>query len=1063
VTNQGYHRFPAIHGDRVYFVSEDDIWRVPASGGSPTRLTAGLGEMGKMAVSPDGSWLAVTAREEKHTEVYVTPATGGPLRRVTYLGAECEVRGFTPEGEILFTSNAHQPFARMLWMFHVRPEGGEPQCYSFGPALDCSFGPSGGMVLGRNTTDPARWKRYRGGRVGKLWIDDQGQGQFRRMLADLNGNIASPMWIGNRIYFVSDHEGIGNIYSCNTTGTDLRRHTNHKEYFARWASTDGRRIVYQCGGDLVLFDPGSARGCKVDIQWHGPSTQTQRRFVRVERFLEDFTIHPDGHSLAIDCRGKPLTLGFWEGAVTQHGIREGVRYRLPQWLSDRKTIAVVSDASGEERLEILREDGSSDRLEDLDIGRTVTMAASPVSSLAALTNHRRELLLIDIEAKTLARLDQSFYRRIEHIAWSPDGAWLAYDFATSRETAAIKLCEVATRGAFLATTPEFRDFAPAFDPGGKFLYFLSHRAFDPVYDSLYFDLNFPRSVKPCLLILSREEDSPFVPKVRPVSEERKANSPAEDVKKLRVDADGIQHRILAFPVSDGIYRQIAGLQGKVLFTSFPLTGSLNSDWTSKDLKGGDLQCFDFSSHKCETILKNVAWFATNRDASTLVYRTGNRLRAVNATGKIEAPANDAPSRETGWIDLSRVKLSVEPRAEWKQMFRDIWRLQREYFWVEDMSGVDWQRVFERYQPLLDRVSTRSEFSDLVWEMQGELGTSHAYELGGDYRPAPEMPLGHLGADFVFDVDAGCYRVAHIVTGDSWDTQHDSPLNAPGVAIKPNDRLLAVAGRPLGLDLVPESQLVHQSGAAVELTVADADGSNVRHVTVTTLKSDMPARYREWVEKNRRFVHEQSNGRTGYIHIPDMGPRGYSEFHRYYSLEAERESVIIDVRYNGGGHVSSLILEKLNRKPLGFDFSRWGVPVPYPPESVLGPIVAITNEHAGSDGDMFSHAFKMLKLGPLIGKRTWGGVIGISPRHRLVDGSVTTQPEYSFWFKDVGWGVENYGTDPDIDVDITPQDYSKGRDIQLERAIDLILKALEGYRPQLPDISNRPRLPLPEFL
>jgi tricorn protease len=396
------------------------------------------------------------------------------------------------------------------------------------------------------------------------------------------------------------------------------------------------------------------------------------------------------------------------------------------------------------------------------------------------------------------------------------------------------------------------------------------------------------------------------------------------------------------------------------------------------------------------------------------------------------------------------------------MYRDVWRLQREFFWVEDMSGVDWLRVYERYRPLVDRVSTRSDFSDLIWEMQGELGTSHAYEFGGDYRPPPNMTLGKLGAEFQFDHEAGCYRIARIIHGDPWESDQNSPLRAPGTGVAEGDRLLEVRGRALTENAVPESHLVGHAGVPVELTVAGSDGSSIRRVTVTTVADETPARYREWVEAKRRTVHERTAGKTGYVHIPDMGPRGYSEFHRYYSLEAERDSLIIDVRYNGGGHVSSLILEKLARKRLGYDYSRWGAPVPYPPESVLGPMVAVTNEHAGSDGDMFSHAFKMLKLGPLVGKRTWGGVIGISPRYRLVDGSITTQPEYSFWFSDAGWKLENYGAVPDIEVEITPQDYAAGQDPQLDKAIELILAAMRENPPRVPEAASRPRLPLPNL-
>ena len=1066
MSNQGYYRFPAIHQNTVYFVAEDDIWSVPDEGGVPRRLTAGLGEMGKMAVSPDGQWLAVTAREEKHTEVYVAPASGGPLRRLTYLGADCGVRGFTPEGEITFTSNAGQPFLRAMWMYHLPLAGGQPRQYPFGRANDLSFGPGGRMVIGRNTGDLARWKRYRGGTTGRLWVDYMGNGEFQPLLDQLESNIACPMWIGDRIYFLSDHEGIGNIYSASAGGTDVRRHTDHEQYFARWAATDGTRIVYQTGGNLHVFDPASGDDRRIEIEWHGPATQTQRKFVRSEDYLDGYHVHPAGHSIALDVRGKAMTLGFWDGPVIYHGTPDGVRYSHPQWLYDGKAIVTVSDGAGEERIELFHESGTVRRLEQIDLGRVVTMLASPTSPQIAVTNHRQELLLVDVDTETVKRLDHSGYRRITDLAWSPDGAWLACDFGTSPETTAIKVFQIATGRHFLATSPEFRDFAPSFDPEGKYLYFLSHRSFDPVYDSYYFDLGFPRSIKPCLVVLSADEISPFVAKPKGFSEEAPSAKQQGDrptvPPKVRVDAEGIENRVLAFPVPEGLYRQIAGLPGKVLYTSFPIKGALNQNWGVRDLKGGDLVCYDFHTQTSEALASDVLGFEISNDGSTLLYRSGKRLRAVNAAAKIEKPSDDKATRQSGWVDLSRIRVSVSPRAEWKQMFRDIWRLQRDYFWSEDMSGVDWGHVLDRYSPLLDRVATRSEFSDLVWEMQGELGTSHAYEIGGDYRPAPEMPLGYLGADLSFDPAAGCYRIRHIVEGDSWDPEQSSPLLAPGANVHDGDRLLAINGRALSADIVPQSLLVNHWGVPIELTVANADGSNIRRVTVKTMRSESAARYREWVETNRRIVHEKTKGRAGYVHIPDMGPRGYAEFHRYYLLEAERPGLIIDVRWNGGGHVSQLILEKLGRKRVGYDFPRWGYPVPYPEASVLGPMVALTNEHAGSDGDMFSHVFKLMKLGPLVGRRTWGGVIGINPRHRLADGSMTTQPEFSFWFEDVGWGVENYGTDPDIDVEITPQDYTAGRDPQLDKAIGLVIGSLERNPPQVPDGSKRPRLPLPQL-
>jgi tricorn protease len=392
------------------------------------------------------------------------------------------------------------------------------------------------------------------------------------------------------------------------------------------------------------------------------------------------------------------------------------------------------------------------------------------------------------------------------------------------------------------------------------------------------------------------------------------------------------------------------------------------------------------------------------------------------------------------------------------MLREVWRLQRDQFWVEDMSGVDWEAVYRRYEPLLERVATRGELSDLIWEMQGELGTSHAYESGGDHRRPPAIALGYLAAELRLAEDGESYEITHIVAGDPWDAGADSPLHAVGAEVKVGERIVAVNGQPVSRERPPQALLVHQAGVKVELTLASGAGptATIRTVLIGTLTDEVPARYREWVERNRAWVHEKSGGRVGYFHLPDMMSAGFAEFHRYFTAECDRDALIVDVRYNRGGHVSQLLLEKIARKRIGYDIARWSRPSPYPNEAVAGPVVALTNEHAGSDGDIFSHAFKLMGIGPLVGTRTWGGVIGIWPRHKLVDGTETTQPEFSFWFNDVGWGIENYGTDPQVEVDNAPQDAMNEKDRQLETALETALELVERSKGK-PEFGARPNL------
>jgi tricorn protease len=1073
--SRGYLRHPTLHGDAVIFVSDDDLWRVslkgrpegehrgaqregrPMStqGGIARRLTASVSELAYPCISPDGRHVAFVGRDEQHPEVYVMDADGGPARRMTWLGPDVIVRGWTPEGLILFVSTYGQPFFRNYRAFTLDPAGGLPQLVPLGQVNHLAFGPRGRRVVGRNTADPARWKRYRGGTAGHLWVDARGNGEFARLA--LPGNVTSPMWLGERIFYLSDAEGMGNLYSCTPQGGDIRRHTDHDDYYARHAQTDGTRIVYQSGGELYLFDPARDTTTRLDVALPSHRSQAARRFVDAAAHLEEVHPHPEGHSAAVITRGKLFTFPLWEGAVLQHGDDSGARYRHGQWIDDGTTLVAVGDGSGEERVEVLGA-GTRHGL-PWDVGRVIALRAAPRGRRVAIANHRNEVLIGDLDAGTLAVIDRSDSGRTEDLAWSPDGAWLAYTFWTSPRHCANKLHEVASGTGTLVTTPEFRDWSPAFDPEGRYLYFLSVRTFDPVYDSVQFELSFPRAARPYLVALCAGGRPPFEPLPRGLAQkddDKPKPGEAKPPVSVKVDLLGIERRVAAFPVPENRFGQVAGAaHGKVLWTVLPIAGAHGRGGHKEG--PGRLEAFDFATREVDTLMDKADAFAVAGDHVTVLVREGKRLRAIAADARRDderQPKGEEPSRKTGWVDLGRVRLSIDPRREWRQMLREVWRLQRDQFWVSDMSGVNWDEAYARYAPLLDRVATRAELSDLIWELQGELGTSHAYELGGDHRKPPEWTLGHLGCELEPQAD-GTYAITRIVQGDAWDATADSPLNAPGVAAQVGERIVAVNGQRTSRERPPQALLVHQAAAKAELTLVDAQGGT-RNVLVTTLADEVPARYREWVERNRAWVHERSAGRVGYFHLPDMMSAGFAEFHRYFRSECDRPALIVDLRYNRGGHVSELLLEKVARRRIAWNVSRWGRPQPYPDEAPAGAVVALTNEHAGSDGDIFSHAFKLMGIGPLVGTRTWGGVIGIWPRHKLVDGTETTQPEFSFWFRDVGFGVENYGTDPTLEVDNAPQDIAAGRDRQLEAAL-ATAQELAAKAPPAPAFDQRPRL------
>lgn len=1066
-----YFHHPTVCGSKLVFVSEDDLWSVSLKGGKAERLTSNLSSVSFPILSPDGKWIAFISREEGVPDLYVMPAEGGEAKRLTWQGVYCWTVCWRGD-KIIFASMYGGFNMREYYLFEVGLDGNPPVKLNYGPARSISFGDSG-IVLGRNTSDPARWKRYRGGTAGYLMIDPKASGEFSRFL-DMKSNISCPIWIKDRIYFISDHEGIGNIYSVNQDGKDIKKHSHHQDYYARYALSDGKHIVWQAGAELYALNVEKDKVNKINIDYRSPKIQRCRKFVESGKYMGGFELSPDGSSLCMDVRGKAFAMGLWEGSVQQYGEKHGVRYSHVSILPQDKGILMVSDQGDKEHFEIhsIRTDYPQGITKDKvkvfknDIGRPYGYMLSPSAKYVAISNHRNELNILDLETEELIFVDQNKHGVLREFSWSPDSRWLAYTIDNTRLTSLIKIFDLESRISRNVSQPVKHDCCPCFDEEGKYLYLVSARSFNPTIDTIQHNFCFLNCDKLYLITLQKDQRSPFVPDPKAFDssavDAKKSDDKAEAKKEeatpkpVEIDFEGITDRLIELPLPTSNYTALYATKNRLFYVKYDVSRLFNDDNESQSF---DLYYFDFEKMEEQLFQAGLTNFSFSMDKTAIAMMINKKIRVVSTKreGKAELPKETKENRITGWVDITRIKAEIDPIAEWKQMFREAWRLQKYHFWTEDMSQIDWQKVFDLYYPLVDKVSCRSEFSDLLWEMQGELGTSHCYEFGGDYRPSPQYSFGRLGVDWQFEPKKQQWKIKRILKGDYWESSNRSPMKYPGLNVNEGSILKAINGIELSAEQTPERLLINLANQAVQLTICDAKGKNPRVITTITMNNEFRARYRDWVEANRSYVHEKSQGKAGYIHIPDMSIEGLKEFFRYFLVELDYEALVVDVRYNGGGFVSQHILEKLARKRIGYDQTRWFGYDPYPSEAPAGSVVCLTNEHAGSDGDIFSHAFKLMKLGKLVGKRTWGGVIGIWPRNWLVDGTITSQPEFSFWFKDVGWGVENYGTDPDIEVDILPQDYASGKDPQLDTAIKVVLEDLQANPPLVPDFSNKPNL------
>ncbi|MFH9858188.1 S41 family peptidase [Streptomyces sp. NPDC017202] len=1063
VTPAAYFRFPHLQGELVAFTAEDDVWLAPLGGGRAWRVSADNTPVTLPRVSPDGTTVAWTSTRDGAPEVHVAPVDGGPATRLTYWGSpQTRVRGWTPDGRVLVLSTHDQASGRRSWARAVPLDGGPATTLPYGPVGGVAFGPHTVLVSASMGREAAHWKRYRGGTAGKLWIDRDGDGEFTRLHEDLDGNIEYPVWAGDRIAFLSDHEGTGALYSSLADGSDLRRHTPLDTFYARHAAGDGHRVVYCSAGELwVLDDLDGAEPRRLDVRLGGQRTDRRPHPVSAARWLGSATPDHTARGSAVEVRGAVHWVTHRHGPARALAAEPGVRARLPRTFrtEGEEWVVWVTDAEGEDALEFAPATGPAPgagprRLAAGRLGRVVGLAMAPDGSRAAVAAHDGRLLLVERETGEVREVDRSEDGDVGGLVFSPDSAWLAWSHPGPRPLSGIKLANTADLSVTEATPLRFHDYAPAFTLDGKHLAFLSTRAFDPVYDEHAFDLSFIEGARPYLIPLAATTPSPFGPQRhgRPFEAPDKDETPdSQGTPATRIDLEGLADRIVPFPVEAGRYSGLRAAKDGVLWLRHPVRGVLGASRATPDDPGPgtELERYDLVQQRLEHLAPDADSFEVSGDGKRLLLRSDGKLRVVPGDRRA---SGDEDSDTNLTVDLGRVRQTVDPAAEWRQMYDETGRLMRDNFWLPDLGGIDWDGVLDRYRPLLDRVATRDDLVDVLWEVHGELGTSHAYVVprghGGGARQ------GLLGADISRHDDGG-WRIDRILPSETSDPDARSPLAAPGVAVRAGDAILAVAGHPVDPVTGPGPLLVGTAGRAVELTVSPAGGGEPRHAVVVPVDDEGPLRYHAWVADRRAYVHERSGGRLGYLHVPDMQAPGWAQIHRDLRVEVAREGLVVDVRENRGGHTSQLVVEKLARRIVGWDVPRGMRPYSYPEDAPRGPVVAVADEFSGSDGDIVNAAVKALGIGPVVGTRTWGGTIGIDSRYRLVDGTLVTQPKYAIWLEGYGWGVENRGVDPDVEVVTRPQDHVAGRDAQLEEAVRLALLALEETpaktAPPLPEL------------
>lgn len=1058
-------RFPDIHGDTVVFVYGEDIWKVGTSGGTAVRLTIHDGEERFPKFSPDGKMIAFTGEYDGNGDVYVMNADGGDIRRVTFYPGYDQVVGWHPvKNKILFTSQRHS-FSRFNHLFLISPDGSGLEQLDLHEAAAGSFSADGKRIAyNKGSREFRTWKRYQGGTAQEVYIFD-----FATMkdvnITNFRGTDRAPMWIGDRIYFSSDRDRTLNIYVYDINAGQISQVTHHSDYDVRRPSMGGDRIVYEIGASLWLLDTGTGKTRQIPINIGADAAEARPYIKKVDDDIQKISISPSGKRALITARGEIFTIPKEHGPTRNLTNDSGARDKDAAWSPDGKTIAYLSDKSGEYEIYLVDPKGRTEavRLTQNQDGYRHTLRWSPDSKKIAFADQTLACYYLDVATKKITLVDRAKFENIDvsldlkpiyDFAWSPDSRYIAYSKMDRDLVYKVYIYSLETGKVHCVSSGIFNDFGPVFTKDGQHLIFISNRRFNPTYCDMEWEMVYKdmagiysltlRKIGEPLLPFKSDEEEAETGETGQASSGKKAKGKKTDQGKddksvkVTIDFEGIADRIEAIPLSAGNYRNLA-VNDKLIFYLNGEKGDFNR-FEYRQLGPRDLFAFSLKKRKSHPVIKGIDGFELSFDGSHILYQKGRSL------GIIESSAKDSKGEP---ISLADLKINLDPRKEWKQIFNEAWRMERDFYYEPNMHGQDWQGLRKKYGRLIDLASCRQDVRYIVGELIGELNTSHTYVYGGDRkRRADRVNVGMLGVDWQTDAQNNRYRFQKIYRVADWSRQIQSPLTRPGVHIKEGDYLLKVNGREVTADRNVYSYFIDLAGQQVNLTVnSQPTLAGAREYTVEPLRSEYTLRYQNWVEHNRLVCEKESNGQIGYIHLPDTFNGSAVEFPKYFYSQTRKKGLIIDGRFNGGGLDPAIFLRRLDRPINSYWTRRYSHDQIGPVFATRAHLACLTNRQAGSGGDELPHEFQQRKMGPVIGTRTWGGLVGVSMFIQLIDGGGLTAPDYRVYNEKGEWIVENTGVVPDIEVDLSTEEVARGYDAQLMTGIKYLLKKIkEDPRP-----------------